>query len=353
MSYNYFTYDYLYAIEGADLSTHNMNSDGVDFELLASRIGFLYLRGLYTKYEDYDFSRYIEGLKPYPELPLGYYQFLKVRKTVAPMKAQFAALQKLVAEYGLPALGLVFDLEASSNPDNLTKVQFGDQYAKYLNWSFAEWGQENITTYTRDSWWDWVLQGYKTDYPKKTKLWIARYHDGIPVPYDKYYNLPDDWWDLTHPPYLGKKWIVWQHSADGNGLGAAFGVNSAAIDLLRFNGSGEDFYKLFGVAPQKITNPLIADQPDPPPDPEPEPEPPDPPVGESCMKFVVTTATLNVRNKASTYGTIVGKLSRGTKVVAEENVFGYEGWVKIKEGQFAGNYIAVSYHASRLAEPTD
>jgi uncharacterized protein YgiM (DUF1202 family) len=102
-----------------------------------------------------------------------------------------------------------------------------------------------------------------------------------------------------------------------------------------------------GAVPQKVENPLLKDEPDP-------PDPPDPPVpSDKCMEFVVTTDTLNVRSKPSTYGSIVGKLKRSTKVVLTENIHGYEGWGEIKEGEFAGNFIAVSYRAQRLAEPVE
>ena len=346
MSYNYFTYDYLYEIEGADISTWQQSEgERIDWDLLSSRVAFLFLRGLYTKYLDYDFEDYYNNLKNYPMLPVGYYQYLKVRGSSTRMKTQFEKLQWLVDQYGMPALGLVLDIE--ENPDNLSKTVFGDVLAKYYNWCFQEWGEEHITTYTRTTFWDYVLRGYKTDYPKKTKLMIARYHDGIPVPYDSVIGLPADWEDVNNPVY-GTRWHVWQHSADGNGLGDVFGVASASIDLLRFVGDNAAFYKMFnGAVPQKVENPLLKDEPDP-------PDPPDPPVpSDKCMEFVVTTDTLNVRSKPSTYGSIVGKLKRSTKVVLTENIHGYEGWGEIKEGEFAGNFIAVSYRAQRLAEPVE
>lgn len=346
MSYNYFTYDYLYDIEGADISTWQQAvAGGIDWDMLASRIGFLFMRGLYTKYLDYDFEDYYNNLKNFPNLPVGYYQYLKVRSSSTRMKTQFDKLKWLVDQYGMPELGLVLDIE--ENPDNLDKTAFGDILAKYYNWCFQEWGEDKITTYTRTTFWDFVLRGYKTDYPKKTKLMIARYHDGIPVPNDNIIGLPADWEDVAHPVF-GKRWHIWQHSADGNGLGDAFGVQSASIDLLRFNGNNEDFYKAFGGAvPQYVENPLLKDEPDN----GGGGEDPDP-TGK-CMEFVVTTDTLNVRSKPSTYGNIVGKLTRSTKVVLEENIYGYEGWGKIIDGEFAGNYIAVSYRASRFAEPVE
>jgi len=44
-------------------------------------------------------------------------------------------------------------------------------------------------------------------------------------------------------------WVFWQYSADGNRLGAYYGVDSQDVDLNRFNGTLENYQDYIGVEP--------------------------------------------------------------------------------------------------------
>lgn len=333
---NYFKYDYLYPVTGADISGYQRRpGEEIDVDLLVSRVNFLILRGLYTSYEDADFSYFIGKLVPYDDLPLQFYQYLKIKDSSTAMQRQFDALRRLVDDYDMPKMGLMLDVER--NDDNLDKMKFGDQYAKYLNWGFQEWGEEYFTTYTRTSFWDAVLRGYKTDYPKKTKLHVARYHIGVPVPADDNYALPRDWEDLSNPPY-GVKWVQWQFSADGNDLGAKFGVQSDDIDLNRFNGDWEDFKHMYGVYPRKATNPLGG---------EVTPPPTDKPLEFVINKAKCTAYALNVRRGPSTSQGIVEKLYQNDIVeVLETKETANEKWLRIGKNQWS----AMEYYNNKYME---
>jgi hypothetical protein len=310
MAMNWFNYDDLYEVTGADISTWQRRpNEEIDFDLLVSRINFLWIRCLYAAYEDGDFQYYMSKLEKYPDLPVGFYQFLKVRKSSTAMKNQFNALKRIVEEFGLPSKGILLDVE--SNPDNLDKMAFG--------------------------------RGYKTDYPKRAKLFIARYITSIPTPLDRNIGLPKDWADLNNPPY-GVKWVEWQFSADGNNLGEKFGVHSSAIDLIRFNGDRQDFKNLFGVYPRKETNMLGGDpEPEPEPDPDPEPE---------IKEFIHNKATclintLNVRKGPSTSYPIVEKIYLGNIVeVLETYEVSNQFWVRIGRNQWA----AMDYFNNKFLE---
>ena len=330
MAMNYFDFDYLYPVTGADISTWQRRpNEEMDFSLLVSRINFLWIRCLYAGYEDGDFRYYMGKMEEHPNLPYGFYQFLKVKESNTALKNQFEKLKAIINEFGMPPMGIMLDVE--QNPDGLNKTEFGNQLAKYLNWCYAEWGEDKVTIYTRTTFWDGVLQGYKTDYPKKAKLFIARYITSIATPVDLNIGLPRDWKDLNNLPY-GIRWVMWQFSADGNGLGDNFGCHSSAIDLIRFNGDYQDFRVLFGVYPMKETNILGGDPVDPPPPPE-EPE---------LQEFIIhkakcITGALNVRKGPSIGYAVVEKLyNNEVAEVLEEKIDSYENiWVRIGLNQWS------------------
>lgn len=92
---NYFTYDYLYPITGADISGYQRRTgEEIDMDLLVSRVNFLILRGLYTSYEDADFAYFMGKLSKYDDLPLEFYQYLKIKESSTSMQRQFDALRR-------------------------------------------------------------------------------------------------------------------------------------------------------------------------------------------------------------------------------------------------------------------
>jgi hypothetical protein len=330
MSWDYYETDKLYELFGVDLSQHNRYDLGAvpdrlreyKWELLAPRCSFMGFRLAWRQYIDVDLNYHVETLEnEYPDMPYFLYQWFDVKRSNTNIKRQYAAMQQVVNEYGMPPMGLMFDIE--DNPDGLSKQEFGDQYAKVLGWAFSDFGPENIWTYTSTYYWEQFLgrgnAAYKTDMPKKTKLLVARYHVGVPTP-DYGFRLPTDWEDLRNPPYLGKNWIGWQYSADGNKLGngktegvPSFGVHSYSIDLDRLFLTATQFKSLFGVYPHPITLPLMRDPAEPPPSPPPSPPPPPPPPDPDRVKIVglLDGEQLNMRD--APWGLINAKTFNGAQ----------------------------------------
>lgn len=129
-----------------------------------------------------------------------------------------------------------------------------------------------VGIYTRKTWWDrWMPKGLAWAYP--LMLWVAQY--GPPPPW-----IPAGW----------SGWKFWQYSADGNGLGRQYGMQSAAVDIDRYNGTLDEFNKEFNVSVETV--PKIA----------------------VPKEVVVTAATLNLRNQAdaNSAASIIGTTFKGT-----------------------------------------
>lgn len=108
----------------------------------------------------------------------------------------------------------------------------------------AAWPNVRHIVYTRSSFFNRAA-ARRQEYKEKYDLWIARYTIK-PQPWgnpgDLSYLVPLDW----------DTWIFWQYSADGNGLGPAFGGEAPPngdhdMDLDRFNGSQAEFNQYFNI----------------------------------------------------------------------------------------------------------
>jgi len=64
--------------------------------------------------------------------------------------------------------------------------------------------------------------------------------------------VPVPWRDQTDPL---KRWTIWQYSADGNGMGAAYGLESHSLDLDRINGGEATLHELTGGFPHEDPEP--------------------------------------------------------------------------------------------------
>ena len=172
--------------------------------------------------------------------------------------------------------------------------------------------------YTRASWWNYYTA--RMDWPKLLDLWVAHYTSASqPL-------IPDDWGKVANP----RTWTLWQWSADGNGLGDIYGVESASIDRNRFNGSIDDFNKKYK------TN--ITATPDIPPAPPPVDPPVDPPAGdwiEPMYRVKVTASALNVRGGPGVEYSDLGELISQTVMPVTDEV---ENWLHV-EGWVHKNYV--------------
>ena len=79
---------------------------------------------------------------------------------------------------------------------------------------------DEIGIYTRASYWDYYLKS-AAPWAANFKLWVAHY-TGASSP-------------IVPGPWKPDNWYLWQYSADGNGKGPEYGVQSTAIDLNRMN----------------------------------------------------------------------------------------------------------------------
>jgi lysozyme len=96
--------------------------------------------------------------------------------------------------------------------------------------------------YTRASFWN-VAVG-NPSWASNYHLWCARYRylDANLEP-----DITGPWSDGKFKPLSWNTWLMWQYTADGNGLGPKYGVDSSDIDLDYFNGTKEDLYRFAGV----------------------------------------------------------------------------------------------------------
>ncbi|HMN11169.1 MAG TPA: GH25 family lysozyme [Bellilinea sp.] len=142
--------------------------------------------------------------------------------------------------------------------------------------------------YTRQTWWDrFVLpRSFWKDY----RLHAARYSAALSGPWSDGMTKFRDW----------DEWFLHQYSADGNGLGKEYGVESTSIDLNRVNPKFAHLLEL------------------------PHTEPPDPTT--RSMKVLVNG--LNIRNEPRVDSrTDIGDLHMGAQVRVTEDL---GEWVKVE-----------------------
>lgn len=149
-------------------------------------------------------------------------------------------------------------LDTESDPELLSKQQMQERIGKFLD-EFKRLSGLECGIYTRANWWDAQVATPpgNTDIPHiqgdgMRPLWVAHYNTSVTKP-----DIPFDW----EKRYGPGGWTFWQWSADGNGRGAEFGMQSRSVDLNRYNGSIEDFNRQFKTNIQ----PLPGSPPTPPP----------------------------------------------------------------------------------------
>ena len=157
-------------------------------------------------------------------LPVGAYHVIVPRYGGRPITAE-ANMDNFLETIANEPLNfpVVLDCELTNgdNPRHITSVIEG--CIKIL-----EENHDDVMIYTGAWWWDGNVM--PADKWRKYPLWVANYTTAA-EPY-----MPRDW----------KEWTIWQHSADGNGLGSKYGADSADIDLNRMK---VDFWNKYIGAP--------------------------------------------------------------------------------------------------------
>lgn len=148
-------------------------------------------------------------------LPRGFYWYFRPNHTPVEQANYFADL--LLGERN--DLGLVCDIENSAG---LLPGDLQNRIKTFLDTLEAR-GHSPII-YTRASFWNFAVgnPSWASQYP----LWCARYTTFGDTP-----TMSGPWADGRFKPSSWDQWEYWQFSADGNGLGSRFGVESGSIDL--------------------------------------------------------------------------------------------------------------------------
>jgi lysozyme len=172
-------------------------------------------------YTDYQFEA--NAAKFDGRLPMGAYWFYRPEHDPVVQAEYFANLLDGYVWHIPP----VVDVEY--NTTGVSVVNFQNWLYKFLLRLEALDFQVPMI-YTRGTFWNPNVGN--PAYAPNYSLWVARYSTYLIGP----------WSDGNYRPLPWQDWLLWQWSADGNRRGAEFGVQSADIDLNRFNGSLPDFY---------------------------------------------------------------------------------------------------------------
>ena len=144
---------------------------------------------------------------------------------------------------------------------------------KWMEFVAKETGEEVLLYTDYYTYKEWLMP--YGNWMKDWSLWIAQWpHAG----WNSYLEaIPSNHSIQPNLPRGATSWTLWQYSADGNGQGSKYGVESASIDLNVFNGTVEEFHEWAGVIPEPIPDPAPIPEPIPEPMPDPIPVPELPP----------------------------------------------------------------------------
>lgn len=202
----------------------------VDFvKMKAEGIKGVILRAGQGSWIDEDFKDYCAGAKA-AGLPRGYYWFYDSRYD----PGKQANLWRLAIGNDLPELGLYYDLEEAYKGPHAGE-KFWKQFVLAMDVFFPSSLQSVYTA----NWW-WSNQTVRDPaFWSKYPLWVAQYTSN-PA-------------DVTLPaPWKNKGCILWQNTAKGDGK--KYGVESANIDLDKWNGTLEEFQNYFGLVVEPPTD---------------------------------------------------------------------------------------------------
>ena len=263
----------------------------VDFEMMyAAGVRLVILRlSVGNYYTDLEFINFYNSAKA-QGLKVGCYHVVKPSLSIT---SQWARIMDSLdgRELDMP---LVLDCELT---DNQNPTTIAGNIEGLVNKHLTTLGTYPVI-YTRALWWN-SNTIYKPPF-HLCPLWIARYSETIPHPWadDPDHLRPRDW----------NTYALWQYSADGNGLGAVYGVGSDDVDINRSSAE-----TLAG------TLALLNGTP-PPPD----------PIGETEMMYTADVIYLtpgttyrNIRSKPDSTGSDAG-LDVGDVVITDKGLPVYE-----------------------------
>ncbi len=164
----------------------------------------------------------------------GSYHYYRTNHEEHPPMEQADLIFELTDGYGFKTLGV--DYEVSDYDDNVINAETAIELYGFLLYLAQEAPERKLLLYCNIYAWRDVLlplAGKETKYGvidwSIVDVWLPRY------------GREDDTHILSINgiPVLNT-YTIWQHSADGNGKGAEYGVESKDIDLNVFNGTAEE-----------------------------------------------------------------------------------------------------------------
>jgi len=181
-------------------------TSGIDYPLLMSKTDGVIVRAGYGVTEDARYAESINALEQHPGI-LGAYWYV-----TDDMNGQWQAeaFIGVVKDGNIQPDFLIADCE--DNSLGLSQAALRARYKLFLDTLAAEYPTVRLAIYTRASFWN--LNVGVAGWEKNYRLWVAHYGTDTPA-------IPAAWYD----------WWLHQYSADGNGLGAEYGVISEDIDL--------------------------------------------------------------------------------------------------------------------------
>lgn len=184
-------------------------------------------------YTDYQFERNADLSADKFDV-LGYYWYWRANQDPLVQANYFSNL----VQYKKRTLPLVADVESTND---IPKELLAARLKAFLD-KIEEHTGERPIIYTRATFWNTYVGNPSWAY--KYKLWAARYRylDSNLEP-----DLTSPWSDGNYEVNGWNEWLLWQYSADGNGLGSYYGVDNSAIDLNYFNGTKDDLYKFANI----------------------------------------------------------------------------------------------------------
>lgn len=200
----------IYSVNGVDVSEYQGQMTWS--KALDQGIQFAYIRASKGYREDLQYDRNVAELTRL-NIPFGVYGVLFAQYDPAP---QIASFLPLIAGQLPP----VCDLERPGTGEVYPVATVRAHVSEYVQAVKAKTNGKCLI-YSSKGWWDHWLYMIQPVCP----FWVANYTSAL----------------KPAMPVAVTSWEFWQWSADGNGKGAQYGAQSAAIDLDRYNGTPEQF----------------------------------------------------------------------------------------------------------------
>lgn len=210
---------------GIDVSTWQGE---MDWKVAGAKVDFAFIRAgsingtTGVLYEDYQFIRN-SGLAPVHVDYLDYYWYFRPNLKVLEQADYFSNLIKGAKRNLRP----IADVETTGGLSPNAVASALEIFVRRIKENLGVWPM----IYTRTTFWN--------PYVGDRTLW-----EELDLDIARYTSAQNPWGYTGNPNYLKPRdwddWDFWQYSADGNGMGAAYGAKSASIDLQHFNGSKQD-----------------------------------------------------------------------------------------------------------------